>query len=733
MFKIKLFCGIFLEMKNSFKKALFTSIDYALFAIVIEMFVFVYFGWGIFPQYFVFDLALILFFALIIYILPYQWLRNAVTTLIIGFQIVISYANFCVYRNVSSVFCFDMFNLTGETAQVLEGNMFDLWSLAFFIPIIAIFVFSLVAITKLKEPQAERKKFNLRTQAFALSLLALVSVLGYSAEQGSVSAKTTSSESVIADASLHSTFYVATSSVKKFGTYGYYIEDMFRRLFNYEKSTISKEESMQQLLTEEYQPTQQILYNVCEGDDVVVIMAESFEWFMINEELTPVLYSLANGVDLSKLDVANGEYFYDFTPNEDGTYKFARTSLNYSDLTEQEVGLTLMNYHSKSQTDYAEHSVMLGSYPFKVSYTDTSKIYVDNDFGFTLPNMLNERGYETSYFHTWLRDFYRRGVVNKKYGFHELMFKEDMTKLEDYTSDLLGEGAKDSAFMQLYYDDFTHTDTDKPYLSFFTTVATHGPYDYDWTLEEYYPVVEQSDAWLRMPYDIGQDADLWNGYVTTELAGAVDTEMAVAYLIYNLILEGRFEDTVIVFYGDHNSYYNGEDKVYKNLYYDGTYEKIMGKPYHWAQVGQMSNSYGEFDPNRYCQPAFIYSTKITDEVLQNNSHYVTDFAQTFDLTVSILNLLGIDYLPGAYLGYPIYCQNEEGERLLNNAMISPSSGIFNGEIFSDDGNQIKYIQPGVTEEDVANFKLSAQKYFNKWQRMTGLYEYDLYRELREYI
>ena len=57
-------------------------------------------------------------------------------------------------------------------------------------------------------------------------------------------------------------------------------------------------------------------------------------------------------------------------------------------------------------------------------------------------------------------------------------------------------------------------------------------------------------------------------------------------------------------------------------------------------------------------PAFIYSTKLNDAVVGNgeNAHAITKFTTMYDFTVTMLTLLGVNYYPSQYLGYPAICK-----------------------------------------------------------------------------
>ena len=211
------------------------------------------------------------------------------------------------------------------------------------------------------------------------------------------------------------------------------------------------------------------------------------------------------------------------------------------------------------------------------------------------------------------------------------------------------------------------------------------------------------------------------------MAGVVDLEYAVSFLVYNLLLEDKLDNTVLVFCADHNCYYDNNDIYYKSLYYSDYYKEKMGEEYHWAVLsGDLGIEYSEKSTARYNLPAFIYSTKITDETLDGQSHYISKTTQAFDIMPTILTLLGIDYETSLYMGYPIICNDEEGRNFGNNAVVSFIDGIFNKDFYSNDGSEISYSRPNATDEDAKNFVDSAAKFMEKWLKISALYRYNLF-------
>lgn len=711
-------------------KSLLSLLLFVVLAIFIEMVQFSYLDFGVFPKYFLYDFGIILMLGFFVFSITNQVVRNIVMSIILGFQIILVYANMCIYKNLGTIFSFDMLTLTGETFDVVEKGVFLFWPIPIFLIFIATFVLGLVGISKIKVQKSDERRFN-SLIFLSVSIVGILSSFAVAIISQASIKSSISSSSVFTDAFLYDTFYSSNQALRKFGSYPFYTENLFRTILGIESQELySLDDAILYKKSSEYDPKSSSLFGLCQEDgrkdDVIVILAESFEWYAISKELTPVLYALSNGYDFSSLNVKGGEWFYNYQYKDldDRTYHtFRNENLIYDETLEDEFGLSLVNYYSKAKTDQSETSLILGNYPFGEGYTEhihgtSTGIYEEINYSFSLPSMLKNGGYETNYFHTWKKAFYGRDVLMPMFGFQNTMFIEDMG-LENYSGTLLRDGTLDSAFMQKHIDEVIGKGANEPYLSFFTSVSTHGSYyDRKAIFEDIFPIVEDAN-WLRT------EDENHNSSLETYFAGALDLEYAVSFLVYNLILEDKLDNTILVFCSDHNCYYDNNDLSYKSLYYSNYYKENMGENYHWAVLsGDLGTSYSEKATARYCVPAFIYSTRITDEKLGGESHYITKTTQAFDIIPTILTLLGIDFQTSLYMGYPIIF--DRNVNLENNAVISFIDGVLNKDFYSDDGSEISYSRPSSTGEEKEAFIKSAAKLMEKWLKISSLYRYNMF-------
>ena len=134
------------------------------------------------------------------------------------------------------------------------------------------------------------------------------------------------------------------------------------------------------------------VFGVSNGDNVIVIMLESLEW-------------------------------YPFTDGTENSYTFSNElTPNIYNLIQD--GFIATDFFAKSKTNISEGIGFLGSYPIgKYMEQVTGKKQLDN-YGFSMPNVLNKLGYTTCYLHSNVGSYYSRKSTHKYLGFSNSNFKD---------------------------------------------------------------------------------------------------------------------------------------------------------------------------------------------------------------------------------------------------------------------------------------------------------------------
>ena len=339
------------------------------------------------------------------------------------------------------------------------------------------------------------------------------------------------------------------------------------------------------------------LYNgISSGNNLVMILAESFEWYPLQ------IYS-------SKIT----ESLY---PN---LSKFLKESVYCS------------NFYSREKTDTAEALMMLGSNP-------TGK-YVHNDFAentypYSMPNLFRsqaesegESNIAINSFHQNKGSFYNREEAHKSFGFDKLY---DIDGMKEYgvenTWDLTTrERTLDSLTMGALTEEMFPEN--QRFFSFWITFSTHGFYNKRENLSEYYDKFDE--------YGVFPGGNTYQNYLRTYAAAVADFDKAIGIMMEDLEDKNLLDNTTIAIIADHNTYYNGLSG----------YEKKIDT---------------QFNPELYRIPMIIYDKKLTERIdSEKGSRSITKFTTTSDVVPTLCDLLGIPIWDNLYLGSTIFNEQKE--------------------------------------------------------------------------
>lgn len=152
--------------------------------------------------------------------------------------------------------------------------------------------------------------------------------------------------------------------------------------------------------------------------------------------------------------------------------------------------------------------------------------YVDNTFN-GLPWLLRQEGYEALAFHGYLKTFWNRDEAYKNQGFERFYSQDDFDLVE--TS---GFGLTDKELFRQSVEILQKKK--EPFFSFMITLTNHIPYELD-----------ASMASLELKEN--DKKTTFGRYLQTVRY----TDEAIEYLVKLLKAKGMYENTMIVFYGDH--------------------------------------------------------------------------------------------------------------------------------------------------------------------------------------
>ena len=231
---------------------------------------------------------------------------------------------------------------------------------------------------------------------------------------------------------------------------------------------------------------------ILEGKNVIAVMLESIDDWMITPEVMPTVYELMTG----GINFTNH-----FTPDYASGYTF--------------------------NTEFAFN---LGVYPY--SNGNVSYALTRSDFRYSLANMFADAGYAVNSFHEGEPDFYNRGPMHTAFGY------EIYHCYRDYP--LTGVSVHDDTFLpknDVLYGAMT---AGNPFYSFVITYSAHLPYAQD-----------DFTVWAREQFP---EYNVYGEELSGLYAKARLTDEMFRLLLERLEADGKLEDTVIVCYGDHYAY-----------------------------------------------------------------------------------------------------------------------------------------------------------------------------------
>ena len=414
-------------------------------------------------------------------------------------------------------------------------------------------------------------------------------------------------------------------------------------------------------------------FGISKGNNLVYILVESFEWYAF-------LYN------------CTGEQSLELYPNLN---KFLGNSI-YAD-----------SFYSREKTDTAEMLALLGSNPSNkyINYD-----FPTNSYPWSLPNMFRE-SVEASgntvkqimSFHQNTGSFYNRNELHESLGFDELIDIEDMAEYGVSNTwdegSFVGERTRDSEVIEKMRDVmFPKTEAGEQYMTFWITFSMHGYYNERETFKEmgYYDKLDEVGAY---PAGNGVKAD----YLRTYAAAVMDLDRAVGLMMEKLEANGQLDNTTIVMFADHNTYYN-------NLSY---YAKDIEERY---------------NSELYRIPFMIYDTKLKAAYEENEgTNVISKFTTTSDMLPTIFDMFGIKGYKNLYFGTSMFVDGIES------IIFSRAYGIFvTDKLICYSVKNLLYTSEGFTDEDLADFEARAKIHLEKLEYLDKIY-YNDYFKTHEYV
>ena len=273
-----------------------------------------------------------------------------------------------------------------------------------------------------------------------------------------------------------------------------------------------------------------------EDKNLIVIMMESVNDIIINEEYYPNFYKIYN----------------------DGWH----WENNYSP-------------RNSCSTGNNELSGLVSLYTIYNSCT--ANYYRRNKYFESMFNLFNNAGYYTTSYHNYTEGYYYRGTIHPNLGVQKYYGVQALKiPFQSYYRDW----SSDADLMAKYLEIIDTFDKETPFMSWITTVSSHQPYSVSSIL---------GDKYLSNFKDTGYPTDL-----KRYMSKVKELDLGLGILLKGLEERGILDDTVIVLYGDHYPYGLSKNTISKVLDYNLEEYEVERVPFVIYNSEQSASSFKEY-------------------------------------------------------------------------------------------------------------------------------------------
>lgn len=276
------------------------------------------------------------------------------------------------------------------------------------------------------------------------------------------------------------------------GTYEYIINDFYHSFLEKDNSVNARENVTKYIKENKKEVNDKNYTGIFKDKNLIFVMMESVDDWMVNEEVTPTMYEMMN-------------HGFNFTNHYSPGYVTGETA----------------------NTEFVANT---GMYP-SINKLSPNYAYVNNDYPYSIANLFKKEGYITNSFHASNGFIYNRINMHIKLGYNQYHNYADMG-IDDKNLVL------DSYIIRDGYNQIVQLN-DK-FMSFIITYSPHSPYTY----EKIECTTNLDDIKEIYP-------DITNEEYLCGFSAARETDNMFKLLLEKLKEDNLLEDTVIVAFSDH--------------------------------------------------------------------------------------------------------------------------------------------------------------------------------------
>ena len=419
--------------------------------------------------------------------------------------------------------------------------------------------------------------------------------------------------------------------------------------------------------------------------NLVTMLVESFEWtsFVQDFELFVNGHQLINPeTNKSYTDVEANELLSKLYPN---IYDFYKSNIS------------LTNFHSREKTDIAENLSLMGSYPTN-AYINYD--FPSNNMATSMPNVLKslygENNIKTQAFHNGSYTYYNRNEELISVGFDSYTASDQMYKKGMTNWDGKGERNLDSEMIEVCADEMFPINS--RFYTHITTITMHGQYTYRKNLDEQGYYDEMAKYGIKTMKGNSVKAQNHNNFYYYT-ACVKEFDKALGEIMDQLKERNLLDNTILLLFGDHNTYYSSLSNYVKNIndFDDDNYTNLYRVPcmIYYPKMGELI-SYLETNQNEKIGSKYIISSQTNSKGEIVKAIQVKKSTCTADIVPTLMDMLGINFYENLYFGHSIFDNTVS-------VLYSRAYDIFlTDSMYFVSLNNIKWIRENYQENNPAN-------------------------------
>lgn len=389
--------------------------------------------------------------------------------------------------------------------------------------------------------------------------------------------------------------------VKNLGLYTHQVYDLTLQVKAGSQKALADSSKLQE--TENYVKANESepnpnMFGVAKGKNVIVVTLESLQTFLIG--------ATVNGQEVTPFlnEFINESYYFD----------------NF--------------FHQTGQGKTSDSEFLIDTSLYPLNRGAVFFTHGNNDYTAT-PEILRQQGYFTSVFHANNATFWNRNIMYSALGY-DRYYNELDYKITPETN--LNWGLKDIEYFDQSVDMLKQVK--QPFYTRFLTLTNHYPFTYD------------DNTKLIDEYNSGDG--VFDRYMVT----ARYLDEAMKHFIERLKAEGIYDNSVIVFYGDHYGISENHNRAMA---------QFLGK----EEITAFDHM------NLQKTPMFIHVPG------QKEGKTISKPTGEIDIKPTILNLLGVDSTNDVRFGHDVFSPDNKGFVVLRDGSFVTDKYMYTNSTFYD--------------------------------------------------